>query len=61
MTTVSSSPHISCEESVPKIMWNVNLALIPAAVFGVIYFKTNALLIILVSIFSAVLTEYLVQ
>lgn len=61
MNTVSSSPHISCEESVPKIMWNVNLALLPAALFGVIYFKTNALIIIIVSILSAVLTEYLVQ
>lgn len=61
MNTVSSSPHISCEESVPKIMWNVVFALVPAALFGVIYFKTNALLIVIVSIFSAILAEYLVQ
>lgn len=61
MKTVSPSPHISCSETVPKIMWNVNLALAPAAIFGVIYFKTSALVIIIVSILSAVLTEYLVQ
>lgn len=61
MNTVSSSPHISCDESVPKIMWNVVFALVPAALFGVIYFKTNALIIVIVSILSAVLAEYLVQ
>ncbi|MGL5694080.1 MAG: RnfABCDGE type electron transport complex subunit D [Peptostreptococcaceae bacterium] len=61
MKIVSSSPHISCEESVPRIMWNVNLALLPAALFGVYYFKTSALIVIVVSILSAVLTEYLVQ
>lgn len=61
MNTVSSSPHISCEETVPKIMWNVVFALVPAALFGVIYFKINALIIVLVSILSAVLAEFLVQ
>lgn len=61
MNTVSSSPHISCEESVPKIMWNVVFALVPAALFGVIYFKINALIIVIVSILSAVLAEFLVQ
>ena len=61
MNTVSSSPHISCNESVPKIMWNVVFALVPAVLFGVIYFKTNALIIVIVSILSAVLAEYLVQ
>ena len=61
MNTVSSSPHISCEETVPKIMWNVVFALVPAALFGVIYFKINALIIVIVSILSAVLAEFLVQ
>lgn len=61
MNTVSASPHISSNESVPKIMWNVNIALAPAAIFGVLYFKTSALIIVLVSIVCAVLSEYLVQ
>ncbi|MCR8744016.1 RnfABCDGE type electron transport complex subunit D [Romboutsia lituseburensis] len=61
MNTVSSSPHISSNESVPKIMWNVNLALAPATIFGVVYFKTSAFIVILVSIICAVLSEYLVQ
>ena len=29
--TVSSSPHVRCNESIPKIMWNVVAALVPAA------------------------------
>ena len=61
MNTVSSSPHISSNETVPKIMWNVSLALAPAAIFGIIYFKTNALIIILASILAAVATEYLIS
>lgn len=60
MNTVSSSPHISSNETVPKIMWNVNLSLAPAALFGIFYFKTNAFIIILVSILAAVATEYLI-
>ena len=59
--TVSASPHIRCEESIPKIMWNVNLALAPAAIFGVYHFGSPAFINILVSIISAVLAEYLVQ
>lgn len=61
MNTVSSSPHISSNESVPKIMWNVNLALAPATIFGIVYFKASAFIVILVSIICAVLSEYLVQ
>ncbi|MGL5311623.1 MAG: RnfABCDGE type electron transport complex subunit D [Peptostreptococcaceae bacterium] len=60
MNTVSSSPHISSSETVPKIMWNVNLALAPAALFGIFYFKINAFFIILISILAAVATEYLI-
>jgi len=59
--TISASPHIRCEESISKIMWNVNLALAPAAIFGAIHFGIPALINIVVSIFSAVLAEYLVQ
>lgn len=61
MKTVSASPHISSNESVPKIMWSVSLALAPATLFGVFYFKTNALMVILASVIAAVATEYLVQ
>ncbi|ATW25902.1 RnfABCDGE type electron transport complex subunit D [Candidatus Formimonas warabiya] len=61
MLTVSPSPHIRTEESIPKIMWNVNLAVAPAALFGIFYFGLPALITIAVSIISAVGTEYLIQ
>ena len=59
--TVSASPHIRCEESISKIMWNVNLALAPAAIFAVYYFGFPALINMLVAATSAVAIEYLVQ
>lgn len=57
--TVSSSPHVRCNESIPKIMWNVVAALVPAAAFGVYYFGVNALLNMVVAVVSAVIFEYL--
>lgn len=59
--TVSASPHIRCEESISRIMWNVNLALAPAAIFAVYYFGFPALINMLVGAISAVAIEYLVQ
>lgn len=59
--TVSASPHIRCSESISKIMWNVNLALAPAAVFSMFYFGFPALINIVVGAASAVASEYLVQ
>ena len=57
--TVSSSPHVRCNETVPKIMWSVVAALVPAAAFGVYYFGVNALVNIVVAIVSAVVFEFL--
>ena len=42
-------------------MWNVNLALAPAAIFAVVWFGLPALLNIVVSIIAAVGTEYIIQ
>lgn len=56
--TVSSSPHVRCNETIPKIMWNVVAALVPAAAFGVYYFGVNALVNIVVAIVSAVFFEW---
>jgi electron transport complex protein RnfD len=47
--------------STARTMWLVNLALAPAAIVGVLFFGPAALLIILVSIFSAVATEGVFQ
>lgn len=58
---VSTSPHIRSNDSVSKIMWTVNIALVPAALFGAYNFGLNALMLMIVGILSAVLFEYLVQ
>jgi electron transport complex protein RnfD len=59
--TVSTSPHIRGDESISKIMWTVNLALAPAALFAIYNFGIPALLTLLLGSLSAVGAEYLVQ
>ncbi len=54
---VSSSPHIRQSQTIPKIMGDVCLALLPAAIFGVVRFGVYAAWILLASILGAVLTE----
>lgn len=61
LLTVSPSPHITSNESIPKIMWTVNATLAPAVIFAAWHFGTPAVITILVGIVSAVATEYLVQ
>ena len=55
---VSSSPHVRSPLTTGAVMYDVSLALLPAAVFGVWHFGVHALLIILMSVVSAVLTEF---
>lgn len=54
---VSVSPHIRKDWDVKKIMLCVVLALIPSAIAGVYYFGYYALMIIVLSILSAQITE----
>jgi electron transport complex protein RnfD len=61
LLSVSTSPHLRSEDNIAKIMWTVNIALAPAALFGAWYFGMNAFLVLLVSAASAVLFEYAVQ
>lgn len=56
---VSSSPHFHSKNSTKSIMWNVSLALTPAALWGVYVFGIRALVVLLVSIISSCLFEYL--
>ena len=58
---VSASPHVKSKETVNSIMWLVVLALVPAMIAGVVFFGARALLVILFSTLSAVLTEYIIQ
>lgn len=57
---VSASPHIRCDESISKIMWTVNVALAPAALFSVYNFGMPALVNMIICIVAAVATEYLI-
>lgn len=58
---ISSSPHIRDKITVSKIMRMVFFALLPAAIWGIYSFGIQALLIILTSIITAVLSEYLYE
>ena len=54
---VTYTPHIHTTDRVDKTMRNVLIALAPAAILGVYFFGLPALLVILVSVISAVLFE----
>jgi Na+-translocating ferredoxin:NAD+ oxidoreductase subunit D len=58
---VSIGPHMRAEESTAKIMWTVNAALLPATLMSVYYFGLPAMMVIVVSIMTAVLTEAAIQ
>jgi len=57
---VSASPHIRCDESISRIMWSVNAALAPAALFSIYNFGMPALLTMILCIGAALATEYLI-
>ena len=56
---VSSSPHIQSRTTTQGIMRDVIIALIPAAVAGVVLFGWRALVTILVCVATSVLSEFL--
>ena len=56
---VSSNPHIRSRVTTNGIMMAVILALLPATGYGIYHFGARALMLILVSIASAVGTEFL--
>lgn len=58
---ISSSPHVHEGDSIPKIMWTVTAALLPAAVWGVYVFGLRAGWVSLLAIAAAMLAEAGVQ
>ena len=56
---VSVSPHIKSKETVPRIMWTVTAALVPAFVMGVYFFGVKALFVTALCIASCVIFEHL--
>lgn len=61
LLNVSGSPHVHSDESTKKIMWQVNLALVPALIVAVAFFGLNALIISIVSVASCVLFQWLIE
>lgn len=56
---VSSNPHIRSKVTTSSIMLMVIIALMPAAGYGIYHFGARALMLILVTVASTVLTEFL--
>ncbi len=54
---VSAPPHIRSKDSSAKIMWNVIFSLVPSGIAGIFIFGLEALKVIILCIFFAVLTE----
>ena len=61
MWNISSNPHIRDKRKSSDLMLLVLIALIPAAAFGVVNFGINALKVIILSMASSVLTEYIYE
>lgn len=58
---VSSSPHVRDTVTTKSIMYDVLIAMIPAAAFGVVQFGLNSLLVIILTMAACVLSEYLFE
>ena len=55
----SASPHIKAPRTTKHIMIDVCIALLPATIVGIVFFGFDALLVMAVSVLSAVLAEFL--
>lgn len=55
---VSTAPHVKTRRTTKHIMLDVLIALLPAAIAGIVFFGWQAAVVILISVFSAVLTEF---
>lgn len=58
---VTISPHIKGGETVSRIMWSVNISLLPALIMGIYYFGPKAFLITALCVVTAMLSEFFVQ
>lgn len=58
---VSSNPHIRSKVSTSKIMLAVIIALLPTTIFGVLNFGLSALNLIIITVLSTVVTEFVYE
>lgn len=61
LITVSPSPHVHSGQSVNKLMYGVVLAMAPALLVSFYFFGLGAIYVTLLSVFSCVAFEYLIQ
>ncbi len=61
LLTVSGSPHIHTDQSVPKIMYGVVIAMIPAMLVSFYFFGLDAAKVTLVSVLACLFFEWVVQ
>jgi len=61
LLTVSGSPHIHSDQSVPKIMYGVVIAMIPAMLVSFYFFGLDAAKVTLVSVLACLFFEWAVQ
>lgn len=59
MLNVSSNPHIRSKDTTSRIMLYVLIGLLPTTLFGIYNFGLHALLLIIVTVATTVLTEYI--
>lgn len=58
MKILSAAPHIRSRRTTKNIMLDVLIALLPATIAGIVYFGWQAAVIIVISLASAALTEF---
>ncbi len=59
MFRVSSNPHVRAKDTTSRIMLYVVIALLPATLFGVFNFGFHALLLVIITVLTTVLAEYI--
>ena len=61
LLNVSSSPHVRNKITTQNLMFDVAIAMIPASVYGVWPFGMHALLVLIATVVSCVLSEYVYE
>lgn len=55
---ISTPPHVKSKRTTKGIMLDVLIALLPAAVMGIVYFRVNAFILEITAVLAAVATEF---
>ena len=56
---ISTPPHVKSRRTTKGIMLDVIIALLPAAVMGIVYFRLNAFILEITAVLTAVATEFI--